>query len=355
LFGPTRTPFDLTRNAGGSSGGSAAAVASGMVPVAQGSDAGGSVRIPAAWCGVVGFKPTFGRIPNTRGPNAFGTHTPFVHVGSLSRTVRDAALLTQVMAGPHPRDPFSIPSDGLDLPAAATKSIAGVKVAFSPNFGVFRVEPEIVEIVRRTATLLREAGAVVEEIDLALPCSQDELASLWRRQVGVLYAEFFDAFASTGVDFNGAAGESLPADVREMAAYGRRATALAAQKDQWLRTKIFHAIQDVFDRFDLLATPTLTCSPVANADDGSTLGPAAVNGEPVERCIGWCMTHPVNFTGHPSASIPAGLTGAGLPTGLQLIGRRFADGEALAACRAIEQLQPWQGDLEQMWRTLIDR
>ncbi|MCA9189166.1 MAG: amidase, partial [Planctomycetales bacterium] len=109
LFGPTATPFDHSRNAGGSSGGSAAAVAAGMVPLAQGSDAGGSIRIPAAWCGVLGVKLSFGRVPNTGSVNAFGSGAPFVHAGPLARTVRDAALMAQIMAGPHSGDPLSVP------------------------------------------------------------------------------------------------------------------------------------------------------------------------------------------------------------------------------------------------------
>jgi Asp-tRNA(Asn)/Glu-tRNA(Gln) amidotransferase A subunit family amidase len=346
LFGPTSTPFDLSRNAGGSSGGSAAAVAAGMVPLGQGSDAGGSVRIPAAWCGIVGFKPSFGRIPNTGGPNAFGTHTPFVHVGSLARTVRDAALMTQAMIGPHPRDPFSIPDDGLNLPDAVNRSIAGRRIGFTADFGVFAVEPEVVTVSRRAALALAEAGAIVEELQFALPCSQDELARLWRRQVGVVYAEFFAALHAAGVAIDLDAAD-MPDDVREMTAYGQAATALETRKDQWLRTQVFHAIQDLFDRYDLLVTPTLTCLPVKNAADGCTLGPPTVNGVPVERCIGWCMTHVVNFTGHPAASVPAGLSNERLPVGLQIIGRRFDDATVLATCRALEERRPWLGDLEQ--------
>ncbi len=143
LFGPTRCPFDLARNAGGSSGGSAAAVATGMVPLAQGSDAGGSIRIPAAWCGIVGFKPTFGRIPNTGAPNAFCSHTPFVQAGPLTRTVRDAALMAQVMSGPHRDDPFSLPDDGMNLLAALEQDAKKFRLAYSRDMGVFAVEPAV--------------------------------------------------------------------------------------------------------------------------------------------------------------------------------------------------------------------
>jgi amidase len=352
LFGPTSTPFDLTRNAGGSSGGSAAAVAAGMVPLGQGSDAGGSVRIPAAWCGIVGFKPTFGRIPLTGGRNAFGTHSPFVHVGTLSRTVRDAALMTQVMLGPHPRDPFSAPDDGVDLPSAVNQSLEGMRIAFSPDWGVFAVDEEVESVVRGAVDALAEAGAAVEEPQFALPCSQEALAALWRRQIGVFYAEFFAALESAGLPLLARASDDIPEEVRTMAAFGQAASALDARKDQWLRSEVYNVVQDLFERYDFLVTPTVTCLPVKNSSDGRTLGPSTVAGAEVERCIGWCMTHPVNFTGHPAASVPAGLTRDGLPVGMQVIGRRYADGSVLAACRAVEERRPWLCQLEKIWKTL---
>jgi amidase/aspartyl-tRNA(Asn)/glutamyl-tRNA(Gln) amidotransferase subunit A len=345
LFGPTSSPFDLSRNAGGSSGGSAAAVAAGMVPLAQGSDAGGSVRIPAAWCGVVGLKPSFGRIPNTGGPNAFGTHTPFVHVGALARTVRDAALMSQAMIGPHNRDPFSLPDDALNLLEAVNREVSGLRVAFSPDWGVFAVEQQIRDVARSAVLALADAGAHVEEPRFSLPASQDELAALWRRQVGVLYAQFFAALQAGGVNVDVNDENVAPVEVAEMVQYGKRASALEAGQDEWLRTRIWHAIQDLFDEYDLVATPTVSCPPVKNAADGRTLGPAEVAGVRVERCIGWCLTHPVNFTGHPAASIPAGVTTEGLPVGLQLIGRRYCDGTVVAAGRAIEERRPWHGHL----------
>jgi Asp-tRNA(Asn)/Glu-tRNA(Gln) amidotransferase A subunit family amidase len=338
LFGATSTPFDLARNAGGSSGGSAAAVAAGMVPLAQGSDAGGSVRIPAAWCGVVGFKPSYGRVPLTGGPNAFGTQTPFVHVGPLARTVRDAALMTQVLSGPHPRDPLASADDRLDWLAACEQGIAGRRVAFSPDFGVFAVEPAVAAVVQSAVESLQSAGAIVEQPTLELPASQQEMAELWRRQVGVFYAELFAAFASGGLALS---DDDLCDAVREMTEYGRKASALDERRDQWLRTRIFHALQDTLDEYDLLVTPTLACSPPLNLPDGQTRVPETVCGKPTERCIGWCLTHPVNFTGHPAASVPAGLTADGLPVGMQIIGRRYDDGLVLAACRAVEIHRPW--------------
>jgi Asp-tRNA(Asn)/Glu-tRNA(Gln) amidotransferase A subunit family amidase len=352
LFGPTSTPFDLARNAGGSSGGSAAAVAAGFVQLAQGSDAGGSVRIPAAWCGVVGFKPSYGRIPLTARPNAFDSHTPFVHIGTLTRSVRDAAIMAQAMIGPHTRDPFSLPDDGLNLAAACEASIAGLRVAFSPNFGTFAVESDVADVVRAAVGAFQAAGAKVDEPAFRLPASQDELAQLWRRQVGLFYAELFAAMGGDGPPFDMLHADDIPPEVHAMAALGRAASALDVRRDQWMRTRIFYAIQKLFDDFDLLVTPTLGCSPPVNERDGRTLGPATVAGVPVERCIGWCLTHPVNFTGHPAASVPAGLTPQGLPVGLQIIGRRFADGQVLAACRAVEEQRPWLPALRQVWRNL---
>jgi amidase len=352
VFGPTSNPFDLTRNAGGSSGGSAAAVACGMAPLGQGSDAGGSVRIPAAWCGIVGFKPTFGRIPNTGGRNAFGAHTPFVQVGALARTVRDAALLTQTMAGPHPHDPFSLPSEAQPLVNAATRSKRELKVAFSPALGVFALEEGILDTCRQAVMALSEAGLIVEEVPFSLPCSQETLAWLWRRQVGVVYAEFFASLEAAGRPVDIYDPTIVPIEVCEMTRYGRSATALETRTDLWTRTEILYAVEEIFNTYDLLVTPTVSCWPVKNSTDGCTRGPATVDGQPVEPCIGWCLTHPFNFTGHPAASVPAGQSPLGLPAGLQIIGRRFEDASVLAACMVLEERRPWLKDLDRACRAL---
>ncbi|MFV2070572.1 MAG: amidase [Pirellulales bacterium] len=341
LFGPTSTPFDLARNAGGSSGGSAAAVAAGLAPLAQGSDAGGSIRVPASFCGLYGFKASFGRVAAPVRPNAFLLHTPFVHAGPLARSVDDAALMLAVMAGPHPRDPFSLPRDRADDVPAPRGGVAGMKIAYSPNFDLFPVQREVATVVDDAVAALAAAGATVDQVQLGLERSQEELSALWLRQVGVLYAEVAESFKLAGIDLAGAHGPDLAPEFARMIELGRSQSALQYKLDDWIRTEVFDALQDVFDRYDLLVTPTVAVPSVQNAAGGNTLGPGEVDGEAVDRCIGWCLTYPINFTGNPAASVPAGLTAGGMPVGMQLVGRRHADASVLAASAAFEQIRPW--------------
>jgi Asp-tRNA(Asn)/Glu-tRNA(Gln) amidotransferase A subunit family amidase len=341
LWGPTSTPFDLTRNAGGSSGGSAAAVAAGLVPLAQGSDAGGSIRIPAAWCGVYGYKASYGRVAAAYRPDGFLSHTPFIHAGPLARSVNDAALMLNVMARHDPRDPLSLPDSGLDYLQEAQRSIKGWKIAYSPDLDVFPVDHNVARVVETALDGFRQAGATVETVKLGLKRSQSELSALWNRQMSVLYAEVAEIFKRAGLDLTCEHRNALPQEFIDLIEGGRRISALDYKLDDIIRSEVVDCFQDVFDRCDLLVTPTLASSPVRNASDGRTLGPATVNGIAVDPCIGWCLTYPLNFGGNPAASIPAGLDEQGLPVGLQIIGRRHDDSTVLAASRAFEQFRPW--------------
>ena len=341
LFGPTSTPFAVGKNAGGSSGGSAAAVAGGLAAIAQGSDAGGSIRIPASFCGVYGFKATYGRVAAATRPDAFLSHTPFSHSGPLSRTVEDAALMLGVMAGPHPRDPFSLPDDGADY-LAARHSIDGLRIAYSPNFDVFPVEASVSAVVGEAVRAFEEAGARVEEASIGLKRSQKELCDLWLREVGVRSAALAASLKNAGVvDLLGEHREELMPQFAELLETGQNKNAVEYKLDDVARTEVFDAVQDVFEEYDLLVTPTLAISSVDNAEDGNTVGPSEVSGEEVDPLLGWCLTYLINYTGHPAASIPAGFTDDGLPVGLQIIGRRFADETVLAASAAFEQVRPW--------------
>src|SRR5215218_3820258 len=163
LFGPSRNPFDTSRNTAGSSGGSAAAVAAGLLPVAEGTDGGGSIRIPASWCGVYGYKQSFGRVPYVARPNAFTGIHPFLFEGTLARTVEDAALVTEALAGYDARDPFALDERPV-LTAALRRSIRGWRIAYSPDFDVFPVAPEVAAVVADAVRAFEDAGAHVEEV-----------------------------------------------------------------------------------------------------------------------------------------------------------------------------------------------
>lgn len=343
LFGPSCNPFDRGKNTGGSSGGSAAAVADGLVPIAEGTDAGGSIRIPAAWCGVVGFQPSAGRVPmlaRPNGLNGFAGTSPFLYEGPITRSVEDAALSLQALSGADAGDPFSLDEE-VDFAAALNGNVRGLKIAWSPALDVFPVQPQITSVVEAAANAFSEAGAHVEEVTLGIQRSQMELADLWCRMVMAIALYAFEGWKDHGVDLLKDHRHDLPPEVLDWADRCAHRTILDHYCDQEIRTEIFDAFQGIFADYDLLITPTLACMPVENTADGNTLGPAQINGEPVNRLIGWCLTFLTNFTGHPSASIPAGLID-GLPVGMQVIGRRGRDVDVLTASAVFEALRPWQ-------------
>ncbi|WP_019121619.1 amidase [Brevibacillus massiliensis] len=340
LFGPTRNPFDLSRNSGGSSGGSAAAVADGMVPIAQGSDGGGSVRIPAAWCGLYGFKASFGRVPMVLRPNAFGGTAPFVFEGTLTRTVEDAALGLTAITGYNSRDPYSL-DQAIDYMGALRGSVKGWKIAYSPDLDVYPVDKRVAETVANAVKMFEAAGARVEEVKLGLTRDQRELSDLWCRMIMPLSIETFENFKRQGLDLLADHREDFPPQFLEWLEKCSHLTIHDLIRDQQIRTEVYDAIQNVLDDYQLLITPTLAALPVENADDGNTTGPTQINGVEVDPLIGWCMTYFINFTGHPAASIPAGLAD-GLPVGMQIIGRRYADTDVLTASSVFERIKPWQ-------------
>jgi amidase len=341
LFGPSRNPFDTAKNTGGSSGGSAAAVADGLLPLAEGTDGGGSIRIPAAWCGVYGYKASFGRIPYINRPNAFSGINPFLFEGPITRTVEDAALALDALAGYDPRDPFGIDTGERFMPAVR-RSISGWRIAYSPDFDVFPVDKRVTEVVGGAVRAFEQAGAQVEQVQLGIERDQRELSDLWCRLIMPVNVETFENFKRNGLDLLADHRDDFPPEYLRWVEEGYRMSALDLSRDQQARSEIYDAIQRVLDDYDLLVTPTLACLPVDNAADGNTVGPSRINDVEVDPLIGWCLTYFVNFSGHPAASIPAGLAEGRLPVGMQLIGRRYADADVLAASAAFERLRPWQ-------------
>jgi Asp-tRNA(Asn)/Glu-tRNA(Gln) amidotransferase A subunit family amidase len=340
VTGPTNNPFDVTRNSGGSSGGAAAAVAAGMVPLAQGTDGGGSVRIPASWCGVYGFKPTFGLIADITRPNAFITGSPFSSVGALGRSVQDTALMVQAMSGPHTRDPMSLAATTASLADIARDGLRGKRVAFSADLGGIPVDPSVAAVIEESLSSLEAAGAVVEGVDIRLPADQMELSLLWGRLMGALYSDSLVGLVDLGYDLLRDHLDELTPAFRDMVVAAQTRTVMEARADERLRSAVLDSIQDAFEGYDLLASPTLAITSVLNRSDGLTTGPSEVGGVAVDPSIGWCLTYPFNFTGQPAASVPAGLS-IGLPVGLQIVGQRHDDAGVLAASAAFEAVSPW--------------
>ena len=322
LFGPTRNPWNLERTAAGSSGGSAAAVACGMGPVATGGDGGGSIRQPASFCGVFGIKPTFGLVPMFP-PSVAGT---FVSDGPLSRTVRDSALMLDAMAGMDPRDIYSAPGPDIDYLAACDGGISGLRVAWSPDLGYARVDPAVRAITERAARRFEELGAIVEEAAPGWPDPYELFHTLFYALVGGTIDALLPEWE----------GQIDPGLVRIRDA-GRGVTAFDISRAQRVRNEMQLTAAAFFTRYDSLLTPTMTLPPFPVGIDF----PPEVGGEPVTGMQWTAFTFPFNLTGNPAASLPAGLTEDGLPIGLQVVGRCWDDAAVLRACAAFEALQPW--------------
>lgn len=340
LFGPSGNPFNPKRNTGGSSGGAGGAVGDGLLTFAEATDGGGSIRIPASWCGVFGFKPSVGRVPIVTSPNAFATKDCFIHEGAVTRTVEDMALVLSTLAGRDARDPFSL-DERPDFLAAIRRDLRGWKIGFSIDLDVYPVDRRVREVVERAVRAFEEAGAIVEPVKLGIRHDQRALSDLWCRVIVPLSVMAFEGLKAAGFDILKDHPDDIPPELRAWIDRGYRLSVVELGHDQAMRSEIYHAIEGVLANYDLLVSPTLAALPVLNGSDGNTLGPAEVEGVAVDRLIGWCMTYFCNFSGHPAATVPAGLAD-GLPVGMQLIGRRFADTDVLAASAMFERLRPWR-------------
>lgn len=334
LVGPTGTPFDPDRVAGGSSGGAAAAVGDSLVPLAPGSDAGGSIRIPASLCGVYGLKPTYGLVPNVTRPNAFADHTPLSHNGPVARTVEDAALSLDVMAGEHPRDPFSIPAQE-NYHAAVDRPIDGTKIAYSPDMGIFPVEPAVRETLDDAVSAFERAGATVDEVDPDLGHDREEIVDAYYTMATVRWQSLFDDLEAKGFDPRGEDRDRVRPYLVDLILETEEPTVREYKRADVVRTHVFDGLQDCFEEYDLLVTATLGTTAFPHGEE-----PTKIDGVDIEPLRGWVLTQPYNFTGHPAASVPAGFVD-GLPVGMQIAGRRHADAAVIAASAALERQRPW--------------
>jgi Asp-tRNA(Asn)/Glu-tRNA(Gln) amidotransferase A subunit family amidase len=333
LRGPTATPFDLDYNAGGSSGGSAAALADGLVPLATGSDVGGSLRVPASCCHVVSVKPTYGLIPRESRPNAFGTHTPFGVLGPMARTVEDLGLALSVLVGRDDADPMSVPMR-TDYTAVSPADPETVTLGHSATLDIFPVEAAVRGTVRDAIGAVESAGASTEAVTLDAP-SKGELTYAYGVAATVHFAVVAEAIEDEhGIDFNDVrVSESLSRTL----GMGRGHDAVDYRRHDETRTALYDAVEDALSGVDALVCPTLTTPPLTHEEPF----PTEVDGQPASGLpMDWMLAWVFNMTGHPVVNVPAGLAD-GLPVGLQLVGPRFSEPRLLDIAALFERENPW--------------
>jgi aspartyl-tRNA(Asn)/glutamyl-tRNA(Gln) amidotransferase subunit A len=327
LYGVTRNPWDTDFSSGGSSGGSAVAVATGMTTLAEGDDGGGSLRIPASACGTVGYKPAYGRVPGLLLDTMFES---IVHIGPITRSVGDAALMLNVMSGQHPDDITSL-RDRVVIPTATSGGMQGLRVAFSSDLGFVEVDHEVALNTAEAVRKMQAAGAVVEQIDLD-----------WNESAYDAWVTHWEGLFAT------IAGHHIPQwqykmdpFVRSLIHRGFGHSAVRVKQTEMVRSAMWQKLSTVFERFDVLVCPTLAV-PALKAEHKNDDAGFTINGKPVDAYLAWALTYPFNLLSQcPAISVPSGMSPQGLPTGLQIVGRPFDDLTVFKAAAAFEQVAPW--------------
>jgi aspartyl-tRNA(Asn)/glutamyl-tRNA(Gln) amidotransferase subunit A len=319
LSGVTRNPWSLDHTPGGSSSGAAAALAAGLGPLAIGTDGGGSVRIPCAFTGLPGLKPSFGRVP-AYPPSPFGM---LAHVGPMARTVTDLALFMNVLTGADDRDPYALPRDGIDYRAGLEDGVKGLRIAFSPTLDKAPVDPEVAAAVAEAAKAFAALGAHVETAEPGFALPRQAWLTLWWAGVAKLLAN------ATPEE-----RQRLDPGLANHLALGERLSAIDFLVADAVRADVARAMNAFHRRFDLLLTPTV-------AVPALPVGETLTDPETQTEWVDWTpFSYPFNLTRQPAASIPCGLTKGGLPIGLQIVGRLYDDALVLRAARAYERAHP---------------
>lgn len=322
LTGATHNPWKHGMTAGGSSAGAAASVAAGMGPLAQGSDGAGSIRIPSAFSGIYGIKPSFGRVPNY----PFSNNDNTTHIGPMTRTVADAALMLAVMAGSHDWDSYSLEGPPADYVGRLDEGIEGLKVAFSPDLGYLRVDPEVAGPVRDAVEAFSELGCAVEEVDPGFGDTSEMAHFFWNVHLAGNWGPYLDEWEEK-------MDPGLVAAIED----GQRHSATDYMGMRARKIAFYDTVRGFFDRYDLLLTPSLSVA----AFPVGQLMPDHWPDHPWNWMQWASFSYPFNLSGTPTATVPAGITPAGLPVGLQIAGGRHQDLRVLQASAAFEKARPW--------------
>jgi amidase len=318
VFGATHNPYNLVKTVGGSSGGAAAALTTGMVPIADGSDTGGSLRNPAAWNNVVGFRPSPGRVPHED-----GTWSPLSTSGPMARTVADVALLFSAIAGPHAADPLTIDEDPARFRAPLGRSFKDVRVAWFKDLGGLPFEPEITRVVNANRHAFEQLGCVVEDAEPDFT-GVDEAFPIIRH---LSYHAGYAALARQHADL-------VKATVKWEIAEAERNTAADVARASARQAKLYHDTTEFFQRYEYFVLPVTQVEPF----DSTTEYPTSVAGVAMPTYIDWMRScWYVTFMANPAISVPAGFSASGLPVGLQIVGRHRGDWSVLQMAHAFEQ------------------
>jgi amidase len=321
VFGATRNPYDLGRSAGGSSGGAAAALACGMLPIADGSDMGGSLRNPASFCNVVGLRPTLGRVPTW--PSA-APWSSISATGPMARTVSDVALLLGVLSGPDPRDPSALDTPGSEFAVEPATDVRGLRVALAPDLGgAVPVAPEVRAVIERTGAVFEELGCVVEPACPDLTGADEAFRTLRAWQFDTTFSALLDEHP-----------DAFKASLRDNILAGRTLTGRDVARALALQAAVQERVREFFGRYDALLAPVSQVPPFPVEWEY----PTEVAGVPMRDYVEWMASaYLISVTGSPALSVPAGFTPDGLPVGVQIIGPRRGENGLLRIGRAFEQ------------------
>ena len=336
LFGPTKNPFNLNYNSGGSSGGSCAAVGGGLVPLAECGDAGGSGRIPASWCNCFGFKPSAGLIPSICRPDAWAATHPYCSGGPAARYVKDAAVLVDSMQRFSLQDPLSVPLPAKNL--ATRRDLKGLKIGYTFNFDIFPdCDSQIKDKMINAFKILLDCGAeCVEEAHFSFKRTLREFEYAW-----LLGINIDDSQSLEMTQFIQTHSDELPSELIFWNRQAAKATMYDYKMFHRIRTDILDSHIEPFEKYDVILAPVTGCMPVKNENNKDTKGPEEINGVKVDPLIGFSYTYLENMTGFPSASIPIGFGKDNLPIGLQVIAKRYFDEDIFTVAYALEEANPW--------------
>ena len=321
VFGATCNPYDLTKTCGGSSGGAAVALSTGMIPIADGSDMGGSLRNPASFCNVVGFRPSPGRVPQYPKPNTWSTLSVD---GPMGRTVQDVALMLAAIAGYDARAPISIHEPASTFARPLERDFSDVKIAYSPDLGLLPVDAQVIETIQEQLGVFEDFGCHLEHAQPDFRDAYDIFQTLRAWNFELSFAEHFAAFGE----------EQFKETIRWNASKGRRLSAAQISRTEVKRTDLFHRVREFLDEYEYLLLPTAQVPPFPIDVEY----PRAINGVAMETYIDWMMSCAfITITGLPAISVPCGFTEAGLPVGLQIVGRPHADFAVLQLAYAFQE------------------